>query len=49
MHRRDIIMVLAMLLLTIAVTWAGTDYVVRQVVLPLVEDEPAPSPDDRAP
>jgi len=48
MHRRDIIMVLAMLLLTIAVTWAGTDYVVRKVVLPLVEDEPAPGPADPA-
>jgi hypothetical protein len=49
MHRRDIIMVLAMLLLTIAVTWAGTNYVVKQVVLPLVQDEPAPGPADRAP
>ena len=44
MERRDIIMVLAVLLLTVAATWAGTDYVVNQVVLPLVEDEPAPSP-----
>jgi hypothetical protein len=44
MERRDIIMVLAVLLLTVAATWAGTDYVVNQVVLPLVEDQPAPSP-----
>jgi hypothetical protein len=44
MDRRDIIMVVAVLLLTIAATWAGTDYVVNQIVLPLVEDEPAPSP-----
>ena len=44
MERRDIIIVLAVLLLTAVVTWAGTDYVVNEVVLPLVEDEPAPSP-----
>ena len=44
MDRRDINMVVAKLLQTYAVTWAGTDYVVNQIVLPLVEDEPAPSP-----
>jgi hypothetical protein len=44
MERRDIIMVVAVLLLTIVITWAGTDYVVTNVVMPLVEDESAPSP-----
>jgi hypothetical protein len=44
MDRRDILMIMAMLLLAVAATWAGTDYVVNQVVLPLTEDEPAPSP-----
>lgn len=44
MDRRDIIMVVAVLLLTLAATWVGTDYVVNQIVLPLVEDEPTPSP-----
>jgi hypothetical protein len=42
MNRRDIIIALAVLLLTIVATWAGTDYVVNQVVLPLIEDEPGP-------
>jgi len=49
MNRRDVIMVLAVLLLTVVVTWAGTDYVVNQVVLPLIEDEPASSPSYPAP
>jgi hypothetical protein len=44
MDRRDIIMMVAVLLLALAATWAGTDYVVNQIVLPLVEDEPTPSP-----
>jgi hypothetical protein len=42
MEKRDILVMLAVLLLSIALTWAGTDYVVDHVVLPLVEDEPAP-------
>jgi len=49
MNRRDIIIALAVLLLTIVATWAGTDYVVNQVVLPLVEGEPAPGPGNTAP
>jgi hypothetical protein len=44
MNRRDIIMVLAVLVLALVATWAGTDYVVDHVVMPLVEDEPAPGP-----
>jgi hypothetical protein len=44
MDRRDIIMVLAVLLLTMAVTWAGTDYVINHVVQPLMDEEAAPSP-----
>jgi hypothetical protein len=43
MNRRDIIMVLAMLVLTMALTWAGTDYIIDHVVQPLMEDESAPS------
>ena len=44
MNRRDIIMVLALLVLTVALTWAGTDYVVNYIVQPLVDEESAPSP-----
>jgi hypothetical protein len=35
-------MMLAVLLLSMALTWVGTDYVVDHVVAPLTEDEPAP-------
>jgi hypothetical protein len=44
MDRRDVIMVLAVLLLTMAVTWAGTDYIISHVVQPLMDEEAAPSP-----
>jgi hypothetical protein len=44
MDRRDIIIVIAMLVLTMALTWAGTDYIIDHVVQPLMEDESAPSP-----
>ena len=44
MNRRDILMVLALLVLTVALTWAGTDYVVNYIVQPLVDEESAPSP-----
>lgn len=37
-------MVLALLVLTAALTWAGTDYVVNYIVQPLVDEESAPSP-----
>jgi hypothetical protein len=43
MNRRDIIMVLAMLVLTVVLTWAGTDYIIDHVVQPLMEDESVPS------
>ena len=45
MEKRDLVVMLAALLLSIALTWAGTDYVVDHVVLPLTQDEPAGSPD----
>jgi hypothetical protein len=44
MDRRDIIMVLAVLVLTVALTWAGTDYIVRHVMQPLMDDEASPTP-----
>jgi predicted metal-binding membrane protein len=45
MDRRDIIMVLAVLVLTVALTWAGTDYIVSHVMQPLMDDEASPTPD----
>ena len=44
MDRRDIIIVFAMLVLTMALTWAGTDYIIDHVVQPLMEDGSTPSP-----
>jgi hypothetical protein len=44
MEKRDLIFMLAALLLSVALTWAGTDYVVDHVVLPLMEDQPAGAP-----
>jgi hypothetical protein len=38
MEPRDILMVLAAFVASIALAWAGTDYVVDHVVQPLVED-----------
>jgi hypothetical protein len=44
MDRRDIIMVLAALVLTMALTWAGTDYIVNHVMRPLMDEEASPTP-----
>jgi hypothetical protein len=49
MQIRDMIMILAVLILSIALAWAGTDYVVDHVVAPLMQEEAAPSPGYRAP
>jgi hypothetical protein len=49
MEQRDMVLLIAALLLAIVVTWAGTDYVVDHVVLPLAEDEPAPGRSDLTP
>jgi len=43
MERRDIIIVLVMLLAAVAVTAFGTDYVVDRVVSPLLDDAQAPA------
>jgi hypothetical protein len=40
MQIRDMIMILAVLILSIVLAWAGTDY----VVAPLMQDEPADAP-----
>jgi len=44
MQIRDMVMILAVLILSIALAWAGTDYVVDHVVAPLMQDEPAGAP-----
>lgn len=41
---RDIIMLLAVLVLTIALTWTGTDYIVDHIVQPLMDEEASPVP-----
>lgn len=49
MERRDIIIVAIALVLSIALAWAGTEYVVDHVVVPLTKDDPAANGHDHAP
>ena len=44
MNRRDMLLLAALLLISLIVTWLGTDYVLNHVVIPLIEDR-QPGPD----
>ena len=44
MNRRDMLLLAALLLISLIVTWLGTDYVLNHVVIPLIDDR-QPGPD----
>lgn len=38
MERRDMLLLAGLLLLSITITWVGTEYVLNHVVIPLIDD-----------